>query len=337
MMRRGRVRAPPPSRTCPNWSRRSGRGSKPIESAHRAAGTLRRASSDAPDHAGGWREPDAGARSLDGARWPATSALWPHAAPRPRRAASRPRAPVDAVRPRAVVGERPRRAAARAAVDEAAADAATSDAAVHAGRPGPGARLLRARGLRAPRRPLYEPMLGFDLVEYRRAPTAPVLPGSGCRAACRRRLRPSAPRRSSRRRPSARAVSMRDAAGAAAASPGARSLQAGVAAGVAWLIATKVFGHAQPFFAPVSAIITLGLTSPSAVGGRSRSRSASRSGSRSATCWCSVIGVGAWQLALVVMLAIGVGLLPRLAARCSPRRRRCRRRSSPRCSRRPTA
>ena len=37
-------------------------------------------------------------------------------------------------------------------------------------------------------------------------------------------------------------------------------LQAGVAAGVAWVIATEVFGHAQPFFAPVAAIITLGLT-----------------------------------------------------------------------------
>ena len=33
-----------------------------------------------------------------------------------------------------------------------------------------------------------------------------------------------------------------------------------MAAGVAWLIATEVLGHSQPFFAPVSAIITLGLT-----------------------------------------------------------------------------
>jgi uncharacterized membrane protein YgaE (UPF0421/DUF939 family) len=37
-------------------------------------------------------------------------------------------------------------------------------------------------------------------------------------------------------------------------------LQASVAAGVAWIIATEVLGHDQPFFAPVSAIITLGLT-----------------------------------------------------------------------------
>ena len=29
---------------------------------------------------------------------------------------------------------------------------------------------------------------------------------------------------------------------------------------VAWLVATEVVGHARPFFAPVSAMITLGLT-----------------------------------------------------------------------------
>src|SRR5919107_3015592 len=37
-------------------------------------------------------------------------------------------------------------------------------------------------------------------------------------------------------------------------------LQAGVASGVAWVIATEVFGHERPFFAPVAAIIVLGLT-----------------------------------------------------------------------------
>src|SRR6185312_15361508 len=37
-------------------------------------------------------------------------------------------------------------------------------------------------------------------------------------------------------------------------------LQAGVAAGIAWVIATEVFGHKLPFFAPVAAIVTLGLT-----------------------------------------------------------------------------
>jgi hypothetical protein len=36
--------------------------------------------------------------------------------------------------------------------------------------------------------------------------------------------------------------------------------QASVSAAIAWLIATEVLGHPRPFFAPVSAIITLGIT-----------------------------------------------------------------------------
>jgi uncharacterized membrane protein YgaE (UPF0421/DUF939 family) len=83
-------------------------------------------------------------------------------------------------------------------------------------------------------------------------------------------------------------------------------LQAGVAAGLAWVIATEVFGHRQPFFAPVAAIITLGLT-------------ISQRGRRAAELAIGVavgiavgdllvleIGVGAAQLALVVMLAIAI-------------------------------
>jgi uncharacterized membrane protein YgaE (UPF0421/DUF939 family) len=85
-------------------------------------------------------------------------------------------------------------------------------------------------------------------------------------------------------------------------------LQAGVAAGLAWVIATDVFGHKLPFFAPVSAIITLGLT-------------VSQRGRRAVEVAVGValgiavgdllvlaIGVGAAQLALVVMLAIAVAL-----------------------------
>jgi len=85
-------------------------------------------------------------------------------------------------------------------------------------------------------------------------------------------------------------------------------LQAGVAAGVAWVIATEVFGHERPFFAPVAAIITLGLT-------------VSERGRRAAEVAIGValgiaigdllvlaIGVGAAQLALVVMLATAVAI-----------------------------
>jgi uncharacterized membrane protein YgaE (UPF0421/DUF939 family) len=85
-------------------------------------------------------------------------------------------------------------------------------------------------------------------------------------------------------------------------------LQVGIAAGVAWVIATEVFGHAQPFFAPVSAIITLGLT-------------ISQRGRRAVEVAIGValgiavgdllvlgIGVGAAQLALVVMLATAIAI-----------------------------
>ena len=85
-------------------------------------------------------------------------------------------------------------------------------------------------------------------------------------------------------------------------------LQAGVAAGVAWVIATEVFGHDRPFFAPVAAIITLGLT-------------ISERGRRAFEIVIGValgiavgdllvlwIGVGAAQLSLVVMLATGLAI-----------------------------
>ena len=85
-------------------------------------------------------------------------------------------------------------------------------------------------------------------------------------------------------------------------------LQAGVAAGLAWLIATEVFGHTAPFFAPVSAIITLGLT-------------ISQRGRRAVEVALGVavgiavgdllvlaIGSGPAQLAIVVMLATALAI-----------------------------
>jgi uncharacterized membrane protein YgaE (UPF0421/DUF939 family) len=85
-------------------------------------------------------------------------------------------------------------------------------------------------------------------------------------------------------------------------------LQASVAAGAAWVIATEVLGHERPFFAPVAAIITLGLT-------------ISERGRRAVEVAIGValgiaigdllvlgIGVGAGQLALVVMLATATAI-----------------------------
>jgi len=84
--------------------------------------------------------------------------------------------------------------------------------------------------------------------------------------------------------------------------------QASVSAALAWLIATKVLGHPTPFFAPVSAIITLGIT-------------VSQRGQRAAEVALGValgiaiadllvlqIGTGTLQLALVVALATSAAI-----------------------------
>jgi F0F1-type ATP synthase assembly protein I len=90
----------------------------------------------------------------------------------------------------------------------------------------------------------------------------------------------------------------------------ARSIaQVTLAAVIAWLIATELVGHAQPFFAPVSAIITLGLT----LGQRGR-RAVEvivgvTLGIAVGDMLVLVLGTGAWQLAVVVGLAMTVALL----------------------------
>src|SRR3954447_9273999 len=84
--------------------------------------------------------------------------------------------------------------------------------------------------------------------------------------------------------------------------------QASVAAGIAWLIATEVLGHSKPFFAPVSAIITLGIT----VGQRGRRAVELALGVALgiAVADLLVLGIGAGpaQLALVVGLATSAAI-----------------------------
>jgi len=85
-------------------------------------------------------------------------------------------------------------------------------------------------------------------------------------------------------------------------------LQVGIAAGVAWVIATEVFGHEQPFFAPVSAIVTLGLT----ISERGRRAFEIAIGVALGIAVGDLlvlgIGVGPAQLSLVVMLATALAL-----------------------------
>jgi uncharacterized membrane protein YgaE (UPF0421/DUF939 family) len=81
-------------------------------------------------------------------------------------------------------------------------------------------------------------------------------------------------------------------------------LQTSVAASAAWLIATELVGHTQPFFAPISAVVTLGLT----VGERRR-RAVELAigvavGIAIADLLVAAIGTGTWQIGVVCGLAM---------------------------------
>ncbi|MHA6801608.1 FUSC family protein [Bounagaea algeriensis] len=86
-------------------------------------------------------------------------------------------------------------------------------------------------------------------------------------------------------------------------------VQAGIAAGLAWFIATQLVGHPQPFFAPIAAVISLGVS----LGQRMR-RSVElvvgvSIGIGVGDVLISLIGTGPWQIALVVMLAMSAAVL----------------------------
>jgi uncharacterized membrane protein YgaE (UPF0421/DUF939 family) len=91
--------------------------------------------------------------------------------------------------------------------------------------------------------------------------------------------------------------------------------QTAAAAALAWLLATTALGHANPVFAPITAIVSLGAT---------RGQTARRAvelmlgvalGITAGDLLTRVIGVGVWQLAVIVALAmaaavsLGAGLL----------------------------
>jgi uncharacterized membrane protein YccC len=113
-------------------------------------------------------------------------------------------------------------------------------------------------------------------------------------------------------------------------------LQSAVAAALAWLVATQVVGHEQPFFAPISALITLGLT----VGERRR-RAVEIAigvavGIAIADALVALIGTGTWQVGVVTGLAM-VGATLVGGGQSSPRRPASRRPWWPRYSRRTAA
>jgi len=98
-------------------------------------------------------------------------------------------------------------------------------------------------------------------------------------------------------------------------------LHSAVAAALAWLVATELVGHEQPFFAPIAAVIALGLT----VGERRR-RAVELTigvavGIGIADALVAAIGTGTWQIGIVVALAMAgaalVGGGPLLASQAA--------------------
>ncbi len=87
-----------------------------------------------------------------------------------------------------------------------------------------------------------------------------------------------------------------------------RIVQVALSAGVAWLVATELFGHEAAFFAPISAVIVLGLT----VRQRGRRALELALGVAVGIAIADLIvlgtGTGPWQVGLVVGLAVTVAL-----------------------------
>jgi uncharacterized membrane protein YgaE (UPF0421/DUF939 family) len=87
-----------------------------------------------------------------------------------------------------------------------------------------------------------------------------------------------------------------------------RIIQVALSAGAAWLVATELFGHEAAFFAPISAVIVLGLT----VRQRGRRAIELALGVAVGIAIADLIvlgtGTGPWQVAVVVGLAVTVAL-----------------------------
>ncbi|KAA1419684.1 hypothetical protein F0U44_11780 [Nocardioides humilatus] len=85
--------------------------------------------------------------------------------------------------------------------------------------------------------------------------------------------------------------------------------QCAIAAGVAWWAASELFGHTTPFFAPIAAVVSLGTS----YGQRLRRVVEVTLGVAIGVFVADVlvqwIGTGAWQLSLVVALAMSAALL----------------------------
>ncbi|WP_435771631.1 FUSC family protein [Nocardioides sp. SYSU DS0651] len=85
--------------------------------------------------------------------------------------------------------------------------------------------------------------------------------------------------------------------------------QCAVAAGVAWWIAADLLGHDTPFFAPIAAVVSLGTSYGQRLRRVVEVTLGVAIGVFVADAIVAGIGSGAWQLALIVLLAMSTALL----------------------------
>lgn len=85
--------------------------------------------------------------------------------------------------------------------------------------------------------------------------------------------------------------------------------QTSLAAGLAWLVATELIGHPRPFFAPIAALISLGISHNQRLRRVAELMAGVVIGIAVAELLVGVIGSGAWQIALVVALSMALAVL----------------------------
>ncbi|MEZ5092180.1 aromatic acid exporter family protein [Nocardioides sp.] len=85
--------------------------------------------------------------------------------------------------------------------------------------------------------------------------------------------------------------------------------QCALAAGVAWLVAADLLGHPTPFFAPIAAVVSLGTSYGQRLRRVAEVTAGVALGVLAGDLLTHLLGSGAWQLALIVALAMTTALL----------------------------